>query len=118
MSEEERRWVLTRLFDANRWQMIDPRPRYKELAELSEGLQPGEAVRIFQNQDLLDLQVWFNLVWIDPLFVEEDEFLKGLVKKGKGYTPEEKKILLEKQEILLARVIPVHRNWPNRAGSS
>lgn len=109
MLEEERRWVLTRLFDANRWQMIDPHPRYKELAELREGLQLDEALRIFQNQDLLDLQVWFNLVWVDPLFIEEDEFLKGLIQKGKGFTAEEKTRLLEKQAALLARVIPVHR---------
>ena len=33
-------------------------------------------------QDFLDLQVWFNLTWFDPLFKDGDPFLKGLIAKG------------------------------------
>ncbi len=64
------------------------------MAELREGLRSGRRLAFFRIR-LLDLQVWFNLVWIDPLLDEEDEFLKGLVKKAEGIPRKKKKTARE-----------------------
>ena len=67
------------------------------------------AIKYFSENDFLDLQVLFNLCWIDPMFREKDPLLSELVKKGKDYTEEDKKILADKQLEILRRIIPKYR---------
>lgn len=63
----------------------------------------------FSTQDYLDLQVWFNLVWIDLEIREKDPFLRALQEKGSNFTEEEKSTLLAKQWNILQKIIPEHR---------
>ncbi len=44
-----------------------------------------------------DLQVWFNLSWMDPYWQKNDELVKSLFAKGKNFTEEEKTALIDKQ---------------------
>lgn len=109
LSNEERLRILQRFFDANRRNMVDPYPQYRELAALrGEPVEP-QSIANFDRQDFLDLQVWFNLTWFDPVFKNNDPFLKSLIEKGKGFTPEEKQQVLAKQIEAIGKVIPVHR---------
>lgn len=110
LADGEKIKLIQRFFDANRRWMIEPYPRYDELRRLREGVPAQDALRLFSEQDLLDLQVWFNLTWIDPIFKEKDSFLKRLIAKGKNFTDEEKKELLNKHLEILGKVIPVHRD--------
>jgi len=110
---EEKRFLITRFFASNHDRMILPHPRYEELY-VSRGWARTEeemnrAVQYFSIEDLRDLQVWFNLSWIDPLFREKDEFLRGLVAKGRDFTEEEKQRVLETCLKLLREIMPAYK---------
>ena len=115
---DERLFILGNFFLANWETMIKPFPRYYELLT-KRGLHFTnndliKASRYFSNDDIRDLQVLFNLCWIDPLFRERDPFLKMLVDKESAYTEEEKHMLLAKQLSILHEIIPTYRETAKR----
>jgi alpha-amylase/alpha-mannosidase (GH57 family) len=113
LTADERQFVVEYFFLANWDTMVKPFPRYYELL-LKRGLRYSKddisrTVRYFTDQDIRDLQVLFNLSWIDPMFREGDLFLKGLVQKQRDYTEEEKGILISKQFDILKQIIPEYK---------
>ena len=118
LSEEEQRFVLKWFFLANQERMIYPSPRYHDLLA-KRGLQVHDAdwpqiQRRFQVQDYLDVQVWFNLAWIDPWLRRQDPRLAALETKGGHFTEEEKHFVLTIHREILARVIPAYRAAADR----
>ncbi|HXX80576.1 MAG TPA: hypothetical protein VEI46_03455, partial [Thermodesulfovibrionales bacterium] len=113
LSDEERAFILANFFLANWDTMIKPFPRYYELL-LKRGLtfsknELSRTIRYFSDSDFLDLQVLFNLVWIDPVLRKRDSFLSSLVTKGRGYSEEEKNLLVEMGLSILRGIIPKYR---------
>jgi alpha-amylase/alpha-mannosidase (GH57 family) len=110
---DDRTFILENFFLANWDHMIKPFPRYFELLmKRGSHLISSELKRMasyFSVQDFLDLQVLFNLCWIDPMYRKADPFLKMLVDKGRYFHEEEKGLLLEKQLTLLKEIIPRYR---------
>jgi alpha-amylase/alpha-mannosidase (GH57 family) len=104
-------FLLDNFFMANPDQMIRPYPRYAELYQRrGAGRNTAqEALRRFQERDLRDLQVWFNLTWVHPLAFERDPFLRELRDKGRHFTEEEKDRLLDKHLEILRSIIPLHQ---------
>ena len=91
----DKKFIMQNFFLANWENMIRPFYGYWELLK-KRGFYHHEeemdnALRYFTEQDFLDLQVLFNLAWIDPAIRQHDRFLKGLVEKDKGFTEEDKK---------------------------
>jgi len=113
LNEDERLFILENFFLAHWDNMIKPFPRYYELlVKRGTRLIKSDLVRAtkyFTDRDFLDLQVFFNLCWIDPLLRNNDPFLKSLSEKGLHYTEEEKEILLIKQSEILKRIIPTYK---------
>jgi alpha-amylase/alpha-mannosidase (GH57 family) len=111
LSEENKRFILTRFFDAN-WDNIIARfPRYQELLNKRGGASEDEidrAVVAFTEQDFRDLQIWFNLAWFDPMFLE-DEPLAALVTRGRDFTEEDKQVVFGMVRQVLSDVIPLHK---------
>lgn len=110
LNMEEKLFILENFFLANWDNMIKPFPRYYELLT-KRGLHIIKndlirAIRYFSASDFLDLQVLFNLSWIDPLFREKDPFLKMLADKGRDYTEEDKHMLISRQFSILKEIIP------------
>jgi alpha-amylase/alpha-mannosidase (GH57 family) len=110
---EDRTFILENFFLANWEHMIKPFPRYFELL-LKRGahLIRSELKRMaqyFSVPDFLDLQVLFNLCWMDPMLRKKDTFLNTLVQKGRDYSEEDKLLLLEKQTYVLNEIIPRYR---------
>jgi len=103
-------FILENFFLANWDNMIRPFPRYYELLAKRGlhviGSDINRMATYFTNNDFLDLQVLFNLCWVDPLFRRKDPFLKGLVEKGRDFTEEEKQILITKQLAILKEIVP------------
>src|SRR5208337_1838871 len=99
LTEAERRFIIENFFYANWDTMIKPFPRYYELL-IKRGVRftksdLARASRYFDDRDIRDLQVLFNLAWIDPMFRKEsDPFLHGLVEKEKDFTEQEKQMLI------------------------
>lgn len=111
----EKEKILSGFFSCHRETMILPYPRYLQLLK-----KRGEDIsnlksktRDFDVQDFLDLQVWSNLTWIDPIF-REDTFISRLFKKGKGFTEEEKQKLIQKQREILKNILPKYKELQDR----
>lgn len=112
-TDDDRRFLLQHYFDIHWERVIYRFPRYHELlqkqGELGEPYLPEGALEKFSDQDYLDLQVWFNLAWIDSKLREEDSFLRGLVEKGRDFTEKEKEGVMQAQREIMGKVIPIHR---------
>jgi alpha-amylase/alpha-mannosidase (GH57 family) len=111
LSEEQALFLLNNFFFANPQHMILPYPRYRELYTRRDmGKLPAEAaLRRFQEAELRDLQVWFNLTWIHPLVIEQDADLKELVRKGRYFSENDKQLVLTRHREILSRILPLYR---------
>ncbi len=110
---DEKLFIIDRFFQANWHCMIKPMDRYWELL-LKRGFSGSpedlvSAVRYFKDQDFLDLQVLFNLAWIDPETARRDSLLTALREKGKGFSEADKANLLKKQKEIVKRIIPKYK---------
>jgi alpha-amylase/alpha-mannosidase (GH57 family) len=118
LDRTEKLFILENFFLANWDNMIKPFPRYYELLT-KRGLHIAKtdlerSIRYFSDGDFLDLQVLFNLCWIDPMFRTGDPFLATLVNKGRDYTEDDKNILIEKQFDVLKKIIPRYREFAEK----
>lgn len=109
---EDRSFVLHHFFQANADTMIKPFPRYRQLMEM-RGVygnleDVSTALQRFKDQDLLDLQVWFNLAWCGHTLMSMPS-VQALFKKGHGFSEEEKNELLSTQRTFLHQIIPLYR---------
>lgn len=113
LDHDDKLFLLKNSFMANWDTMIKPYPSYWQLLDRrGYSVSPNDllnATRYFTTQDYLDIQVWFNLTWFDPLFKNRDPFLKGLVRKGSGFTENEKALLVLKQREVMALIIPEYK---------
>lgn len=118
LSENARRFLLQHFFDIQWDRVINRYPRYRELLDRqgrqTEPKLDGEVLEKFSDQDFRDLQVWFNLAWIDPEIRENDPFLNELVKKERDFTEDEKQKLVQIQMEILKKVVPLHRQLHDR----
>ena len=109
-TSEDRAYVMLRFFDAQFDNMIAPFPRYHQLAlkrnDLLGHFNPLDASRTFTHQDLLDLTVWFNLAWFDPLWRRTEPELAALVQRGRDFTQEDRELIARKQRKILSRIVP------------
>ena len=113
LTHEDKLFILENFFLANWENMIRPFPRYYELlVKRGTHLIKSDlvrAIKYFSEGDFRDLQVFFNLCWIDPLFRERNPFLRALCQKGHNFTEEEKAAVLEAQVGIVKRIIPTYR---------
>jgi len=109
LSEEERRFALQYLFQANPQNLIGRYPRYRELWERfrEHGDHPERAERYFQPQDFTDLQVLSQIAWFDEFFLQEKD-VAALVAKGRHYSLDDQKMVIARERELLGRVLPAH----------
>jgi alpha-amylase/alpha-mannosidase (GH57 family) len=120
LTEEEKILLLKNFFRMPRETMINPYPRFRELADRKQG-DSDEALRrtlaTYTDADWRDLQAWFNLAEFDPDFREGDVTLPdgstasvaGLVAKGRGFTEADRAEIVATQFRILASIIPEHK---------
>jgi alpha-amylase/alpha-mannosidase (GH57 family) len=115
LTEAEKEEILSNFFKCNPQTMIHPHPRFYQLFEKrGEGPQRVKSkVHDFDVQDFLDLQIWSNLAWIDPIF-KEDPFIAYLIKKDKNFTEEEKRKLIFKQKEILGKILPKYKELQDK----
>ncbi|GAC1668278.1 MAG: hypothetical protein PVS3B2_07730 [Candidatus Dormibacteraceae bacterium] len=107
LSAEERDFVLRWMRESPRALRVQQSPRYLELAS-----RPADAQ--FTMQDIRDLQVWFNLAWCDPVWMESDPRLAELKRKDRDFTESDKQPLFTAQLDMMAKVIPKYRELADR----
>ena len=116
LTEDEKVEMLSTFFMANRERLILPHRRFKELLKLRGRDESEQALRKtsakFSDRDWMDLQVWFNLVWIDPSH-RSDPLLRRLFDKATDFDEEDKAEVLRIHRRILEGVIPKHQELWN-----
>ena len=105
LDDDQKQFILDRFFDTNR-KIINRFPRYQILLDLRDN--SDDPLKEFNDQDFRDLQVLFNLAWVDPDWLAEEP-LASLVGKGKDFSEGDKEILFTEHLRLVNEVIPIHR---------
>lgn len=111
LTNEDKRFLLQRFFDANSDHIIARFPRYQQLLEKRGGtdIQTIDAgLQSFTEQDYRDLQLWFNLAWFDPDFLTQAP-LNSLVDKGRNFSEEDKIIIFSEARNIIQKIIPLHK---------
>ena len=114
LTPEDKIEILNNFFKVNFKHFIEPNARYSELL-IKKGIKPlsgialKKVVKSFSNQDLLDLQVLFNLSWFHSISLDDDINLKDLVKNKKSYTEGDKEYVILKQKEILSQILPLYR---------
>ncbi|HEV2416076.1 MAG TPA: glycogen/starch synthase, partial [Candidatus Dormibacteraeota bacterium] len=107
LSQEERDFVLRWMRESPRALRVQQSPRYLELTSRSLDAQ-------FTTSDIRDVQVWFNLAWCDPVWMESDPRLAELKRKDREFSEGDKKILFAAQLERIRSVIPKYRELADR----
>jgi alpha-amylase/alpha-mannosidase (GH57 family) len=105
LTAEEKAFILNNFFSINKEKVISLFPRYYEL------YFKQQLKKEFTTQDYLDLQLLFNLCWIDPLFRQSFPELKQLIYKARFFSEAEKRLVLDKQLEILAGIIPAYQKF-------
>jgi alpha-amylase/alpha-mannosidase (GH57 family) len=109
LTEADKRLMLKEFF-AGAWdRMIRPHKRYAELLARREGGPAERVMRQMTEQDWRDLQVWQTLAWYHPLVLEERGELAELAEKGRDFTEDERRRVVEAQAAVIGEVLPLHR---------
>jgi len=109
---EERVQLLSISFWANPRTFIEPIPRYKTLlvkrGDWKTERNHRSIAKTFSTQELLDLQVLFNLVWCG-FTLRCTPLVASLLAKGTHYTEEDKRSLLELHASTVAGLLERYR---------
>lgn len=110
--------ILDNFFDVDR-EMMRPVPRYRQLMDRRgdnfEGKPIGEKRAIagsFSDQELMDLQVLYNLVWIGPESRRAPN-IRALFNKGKEFSAADRDLVLATQIEILNRLTELYREASN-----
>jgi len=115
LTQAEKEKILSTFFSCDHKTMIHPHPRFYQLLDRrGEDAQKLKSVaQSFEVQDFLDLQVWSNLAWVDPIF-KNDELISYLLKKGANFTEEDKRRLVSKERDILGLILPKYRELQDK----
>ena len=103
LTKSDKEFILQSFFSINKTRVISTFPRYYALySRKQHNLE-------FSTQDYLDLQLCFNLAWIDPSFRQNIPELKKIMLKERFFSEEDKQIVLDKQLEILKKIIPTYR---------
>lgn len=108
LTVQNKEFILANFFSINTEKCIAVHPRYYEL------FLKRERNSSFTTQDYLDLQVWFNLAWIDSYFRNDIEELRNIVSKARFFTEREKATVLKKQLEIINNIIPTYKEFSNK----
>ncbi len=108
LTDEDKNFIINNFFDANYQFMILP---FKEYDRLIHKYQFTKDINDFTLQEYSDLVALFNLAWIDSAHIKDYPELKNLIKKGSGYTDEDRVQIIEIQRDIIRKIIPTFRNY-------
>ena len=103
LTPEDKNFIRDHFFAINKERILSLFPRYYELFTKKQTRQE------FSTQDYLDLQVLFNLAWIDPSFRQNMPELTNLVLKARFFCERDKQTVLEKHLEILKNIIPAYK---------
>jgi alpha-amylase/alpha-mannosidase (GH57 family) len=114
LTREDKAEILARAFQVNHERLMARWPRFVELFEWSRPAGGAQAVVTFTSRDWRDLQVLSQLAWMDEVWLEREEAVSKLSRKGKDFTEYDKAVLKAKQLEFLKLVLPAYREAASR----
>lgn len=105
LEHPEKKTLIEKFFQCNWETMIKPYPRYKELHQLRQSKEFHE----FSEQELLDLQTWFNLAWFGFAARQQYPELNELTQKDRNFSKEDKHRVLAIQQNILEEILPLYQ---------
>ncbi|MEA2067552.1 MAG: glycoside hydrolase family 57 protein, partial [Thermotogota bacterium] len=103
LTEEEKEFVIEHFFDINP-QFVEKSSRYTELQEKKSNSEE------FNDQNLIDLKVLWNLHWINADYIENDNRLAELVKQDGNYTMDDVNYVLDKHLQIMETIVEKHKS--------
>ncbi|MDX1320702.1 MAG: glycoside hydrolase family 57 protein, partial [Oceanospirillum sp.] len=107
---EERKRLITACLRANEEKLIQPFPHFAKLAEMARWvLDEPERLNYVNEQFIIDLLVWYHLVWMAESVRRSDVRIQALMKKGRQFTFHDRRQLMIVIGELLSDLIPRYR---------
>lgn len=107
---EQRVVLIHNCLRANAERLINRFPQYNLLADIARYMQDKpQGMAYLDEQYLFDLLVWYHLAWIAETVRREDGRIQRLMQRGSGYTPTDRRLLLQIISELLDSVVPRYR---------
>ncbi|MEE4254885.1 MAG: glycoside hydrolase family 57 protein [Desulfuromusa sp.] len=108
LSDAERQFMVEQFFSVNEETQILAHTRYHELfRQRGKGARP-DALN-FNQQDLLDLQVWFLLAWTGYHLRKRSPLIAKLLRQGTHFREDQKQQLLSCCHEEVKRTLQFHR---------
>lgn len=109
-SIDERLALARACLRANEARLINPFPEYRELAKLLRQMEalPQQCVYL-NDQFFLDLLVWYHMAWLGATVRRTNKTVERLIKKGREFSAEDRRELLEIIRDLVCGVIARYR---------
>lgn len=109
LTAENKQYILEHFFDANYANMIMPHEPYKQLYEKRFNADKP-TVEVFEDNEYSDLMAWFNLAWFDPIWFEKIPELQSIYEKGRNFTLDDRKQIIEIQRNIIRKIIPTYKS--------
>lgn len=107
---DERLLLLNKLLRVNRRRVIERFPAYAQLAKMVDWLSENPlAIDYCNDQLLIDVAVWYHLGWIGETVRRVDERIERLQQKARGFTLDDRHLLLRIVHELMASIVPRYR---------
>ena len=119
LDEREKAFILRTFFQLSLKHMVNPYPRYRELLDRRGAADSGGEFPVglqqYSTQDYRDLQTWYNLAWCGSELRRNPE-ITAFFRKGRAFTEQDKKRLLEIQFSFVGRILPYYRDLMEKHG--
>ncbi len=108
LADAERQFMVKNFFSVNEETQILAHTRYHELFRQRSKGTPADAQK-FNEQDLLDLQVWFLLAWTGYHLRKRSPLVTKLLQQGTHFREDQKQQLLDCCHEEVKRTLEFHR---------
>lgn len=107
---EARRTLVSSCLMLQRQRMVEPFAPFQLLAEMADWVlaKPGAAEYV-DNQFLVDLLVWYHLAWLGETVHRGEPRAIDLMRKARGFTPDDRRQLLAVILDVLQGIVPRYR---------
>ncbi len=93
--EDERRGLLRACLAVNSHRLEPRFPAYRRLAQMARSwLEHGLSPDYVEDRLIVDLLVWFHIVWLGETVRRDDRRVDQLVSRGSGFTLADRRLLI------------------------
>jgi len=108
--EQQKLDLIRQCTRANEKHLVLPNKKYRCLVDIAKNIEDDpEILHYLSDQYVVDILVWYHLVWIAEVTHREEPIIAELVAKGEDFSLHERQELLKVISGLVNSVIPRYR---------